>query len=100
MRVESAYDRLRFAQGMEDISSEKREKASTSFTEILKDSIQKVNELQLEADKAIAELATGQNRDIARTMIAVEKANIAFQMMTQIRNKIVEAYQEIMRMQV
>ncbi|RKY02556.1 flagellar hook-basal body complex protein FliE [Candidatus Poribacteria bacterium] len=70
-----------------------------SFIDVLKESIQKVNELQMEADRAIAELATGKNMDIARTMIAVEKASIAFQLMTQIRNKIVEAYQEIMRMQ-
>jgi len=85
---------------MRETASEGKGKASSSFVDILRDSIRRVNELQIEADKAIAELATGKNRDIARTMIAVEKANIAFQMMTQIRNKIVEAYQEIMRMQV
>ncbi len=100
MRVESSYDRLKFEGQMKEATSEGKDKASSSFMDILKDSIQKVNELQIEADKAIAELATGKNRDIARTMIAVEKANIAFQMMTQIRNKIIEAYQEIMRMQV
>lgn len=99
MRVESSYDRLKFEGQMKEAASEGKGKTS-SFMDILKDSIQKVNELQIEADKAIAELATGENRDIARTMIAVEKANIAFQMMAQIRNKIIEAYQEIMRMQV
>ena len=97
MRVETLNDRLRYRTGSEGKSSPSE---GRSFIEILKESIEKVNELQLEADKAIAELATGQNMDIAKTMIAVEKANIAFQMMTQIRNKIVEAYQEIMRMQI
>ncbi|HID56706.1 TPA: flagellar hook-basal body complex protein FliE [Candidatus Poribacteria bacterium] len=100
MRVESSHDRLKFEGQMRETASEGKGKASSSFVDILRDSIRRVNELQIEADKAIAELATGKNRDIARTMIAVEKANIAFQMMTQIRNKIVEAYQEIMRMQV
>jgi len=100
MKVESSYDRLKFEGQMKEITSGGKGKTTSSFMDILKDSIQKVNELQVEADKAIAELATGKNRDIARTMIAVEKASIAFQMMTQIRNKIVEAYQEIMRMQV
>ena len=69
------------------------------FGEVLKDSIKKVNALQLEADEAIKSFAKGESKDIHETMIAVQKADISFQMMMQIRNKIVEAYQEVMRMQ-
>ena len=64
------------------------------------DSIRQVNDMQQKADKAIESLATGEVKDIAQTMIAVEKADLSFELMTQIRNRIVEAYQEVMRMQV
>lgn len=64
------------------------------------ESLRQVNAMQKQADQAIEALATGEVRDIAQTMIAVEKANLSFELMTQIRNRIVEAYQEIMRMQV
>jgi len=82
------------------IKKVKAQKPKSSFSETLLKSIQKVNDLQEEADKSIEELATGENRDIAQTMISIEKANISFQLMTQIRNRIVETYQEVMRMQV
>ena len=78
----------------------KSQKPKSSFSDTLLKSIQKVNDLQEEADKSIEELATGEKRDVAQTMIAIEKANISFQLMTQIRNRIVETYQEVMRMQV
>ena len=70
-----------------------------SFSETLKTSINEVNQLQKEADRAIDALSAGETKDIAQTMIAVEKANISFQLMTQIRNRILQAYQEVMRMQ-
>ena len=70
-----------------------------SFTETLKESIADVNRLQKEADQAIESLVVGKTKDIAQTMIAVEKANVSFQLMTQVRNRILEAYQEVMRMQ-
>jgi len=70
-----------------------------SFQETLKESLEKVNELQKEADEAVKKLATGEGGNIHETMLAIEKADISFRMMMQVRNKIVEAYQEIMRMQ-
>lgn len=60
----------------------------------------KVGELQAGADKSIQGLATGQNNGLHEVMLAVEKASVSFQLLTQVRNKAVEAYQEIMRMQV
>lgn len=71
-----------------------------SFLEVLKDSVKKVNELQKQADAAIDDLIVGNSKDIAQTVIMMEKAEIAFRLMTQVRNKIVQAYEEIMRMQV
>ena len=71
-----------------------------SFAENLAESLDKVNNLQKEADKAIEDFATGETRNIHETMIAVNKADLAFRLTMQVRNKIVEAYQEVMRMQV
>ena len=71
-----------------------------SFGEILKTSLSEINQFQKNADRAIHELAGGNEKDIHQTMIALEKAEISFQFMMQVRNKIIAAYQEVMRMQV
>ncbi|HBG46104.1 MAG TPA: flagellar hook-basal body complex protein FliE [Deltaproteobacteria bacterium] len=72
----------------------------TGFSQVLKESIDKVNSLHNEADKAIEGLSTGQVNNIHDTMIAIEKANLSFNLMVQVRNKLVQAYEEIMRTQV
>ncbi len=76
------------------------QKGGASFGEVLKDAISTVNELQKQSDQEIQKLMTGESQDLHNTMIAVQKADLSFQMMMQVRNKIVQAYQEIMRMQV
>ena len=68
------------------------------FGEALRGALDQVNRLQQTADQATQEFALGQTQDIAGTMIALEKANLAFQFTLQIRNKLLEAYQEVMRM--
>jgi len=73
-------------------------KESTSFGEVLKQSLNEVNRLQLKADSSIEALVSGKNKDIHGTMIAISKADLAFRMTLQVRNKVLEAYQEIMRM--
>jgi len=75
------------------------EKGQTSFGDMLKQSINEVDKLQGEADKAITELATGQAQNLHSTLIALEKADVSFQLMMQVRNKILDAYREVMRMQ-
>jgi flagellar hook-basal body complex protein FliE len=67
---------------------------------MLNESMSEVNQLQKDANTAIEKLATGKNKDISETMLMVEKADIAFKAMNQIRTKVIEAYKEIMRMQV
>jgi flagellar hook-basal body complex protein FliE len=59
-----------------------------------------VNKLQVLADEKIEELAAGKQTDIHQTMIAVEKAGVSFELLMQIRNKLISAYDQIMRMQV
>ncbi len=73
---------------------------SSGFGEMLKDAISTVNEVQKQSDQQIQKLMTGESKDLHTTVIAMQKADLSFQMMMQVRNKIVQAYQEIMRMQV
>jgi flagellar hook-basal body complex protein FliE len=67
---------------------------------MLKSHLAEVNHLQTSSDVAAQRLASGQDKDIHNTMIAMEKAGLALQLTMQVRNKALEAYQEIMRMQV
>ena len=72
----------------------------TDFNSYLKDALGEVNHLQQKADQAIQQLVGEGKGDLQETMIAMEKADVSFRLMMQIRNKVLEAYQEIMRMQV
>ncbi|MBI3534805.1 MAG: flagellar hook-basal body complex protein FliE [Deltaproteobacteria bacterium] len=78
----------------------KSETSSKSFSELLKDSFEKVNEYQIQADRSVKELVAGRNKNIHETMLAVERADISLKLMMQVRNKLIDAYREIMRMQV
>ncbi len=71
-----------------------------SFAETLTESLKQVDALQKEADQAIEKLVSGESQNVHSAMLAVNKADTAFRMTMQVRNKIVEAYQEVMRMQV
>lgn len=74
--------------------------ADKSFTTTLKSSISEVNSLQAEADGAIRELVAGNENNIHEVMVAMEKASISFELLVQVRNKIIAAYDEIKRMQI
>jgi flagellar hook-basal body complex protein FliE len=67
---------------------------------MLQTSIAEVNQLQNAADNSIEQLVAGRSRNLHETMIAMEKADISFRLMMEVRNKIIEAYNEVMRMQV
>jgi flagellar hook-basal body complex protein FliE len=70
------------------------------FSSHLQNALGDVNELQQKADQAIQQLVGEGKGDLQDTMVALERADISFRLMMQIRNKVLEAYQEIMRMQV
>jgi len=74
--------------------------ATASFGDLLTQSINQVSRLQHEADASINDLAAGKQTDIHQTMIAVEKAEVSFELLMQIRNKVIAAYETIMRTQV
>ncbi len=81
-------------------SLKKAQEADDSFAEILKKSLQEVNELQNKADDSIKSIAEGKMDNIQDAVIAIEKADVSLKLLTEIRNKAIEAYKEIMRMQV
>jgi flagellar hook-basal body complex protein FliE len=74
--------------------------SAPSFGEAMREVLESTNRLQEQADNEIQALAVGKNGDLHKTMIAMEEADVSFQLLMQIRNKIVAAYQEIMRMQI
>ncbi len=71
-----------------------------SFKNVLANTINDTNALQKTADVKIQDLATGKTTNIPDVMMHVEKADIALRLMTQVRNKIIDAYQDVMKMQV
>ncbi len=71
-----------------------------SFIELLEESINRTNQLQLEADQLTEDFALGKIEDIHKVTIATEKAQLALNLTISIQNKVVEAYREIMRMQI
>jgi flagellar hook-basal body complex protein FliE len=69
------------------------------FSATLKNAINKVEELGQDANTQTAQLLQGDRQDVHNVLIAVEKADVAFQLMMQVRNKIVSAYQDVSKLQ-
>lgn len=69
------------------------------FADILTNALKDVNRLQLQADEAAKNMVLGEVDDIHQVMLATERAKLSLQLTVQIRNKLVESYQEISRMQ-
>jgi len=73
---------------------------TTDFASMLAEQLTKVNELQLQADNLTQQFVAGQTENLHDVHIAVEKANLALQLTVEVRNKVIEAYQEVSRMQI
>ena len=71
-----------------------------SFKQMLLDSIQQVNAMQQDAHRSVEALASGEHVNPAEVLAAVQKADVAFRTMMQIRNKLVEAYQQVSNIRV
>ena len=80
------------------IDSGKQQGGKASFSDMLKDTIKEVNQTQKTADKLSTEVASGKSDNIQETMLAMTQAELSFNLMVPVRNKALEAYQEIMRM--
>jgi len=111
LRIENIGQSLEIADGI-SAAREKREMMqqsagsaagetpSGSFTEMLNKAVEKTNELQVQGDKASAELMAGRTKNIHESLLVLERADLSLKLMMQVRNKVLDAYKEIMRMQV
>jgi flagellar hook-basal body complex protein FliE len=75
-------------------------KVGADFSQFLADALKEVDALQKNADVASVGLATGQIQDLHTAMVALEKANLSLSMTVEVRNKVLDAYHEIVRMQI
>lgn len=82
-----------------NMTDKKKAAEEVPFAEFLKKAFDEVNELQRDAEKKIEEVALGKASSFHEVIIATEKASLALELFAQIQNKLIEAYQEIMRLQ-
>jgi len=86
--------------GLSEKNGDKRETKSVDFLDVLNDAVKKLDDLQKEADALTLQYLAGEIDRIHEVVIAAERASLALQLAVQIRNKVIEAYQEISRMQI
>ena len=89
------------AQAQGQTAATKDAAGQSDFSDILKQSVEKVNDAQMDSKKLQEAFQMGDpNVQVSEVMVAMQKSNVSFQAMLQVRNKLVSAYQEIMNMQV
>jgi flagellar hook-basal body complex protein FliE len=93
-------ENFKWVEELDGISPSPESKGYKTFGDFLSDSVNNVNSLQTQANESIQKLVTGENKNIHETMLQVEQAEIAFKTMNQIRQKVLDAYREVMKMQV
>lgn len=76
------------------------ESPAGSFAELLGDAVQRVRDMHAESDTELRRLLAGEPVDLHRVLLAGEQAGLASELMVAVRNKMVDAYQEVMRIQV
>jgi flagellar hook-basal body complex protein FliE len=72
----------------------------TTFADVLKNTVDETNKIQVEKDKALADLATGQVKDLHQAALAINKADTSMKLMLEVKNKAMSAYKEILRTQI
>lgn len=75
-------------------------RASSGFDSVFRQAIQRVEGLRQSADESTVKLLAGENEDVHEVVLAMQRAELAFELFVEVRNKVVQAYQEIMRMQI
>lgn len=84
----------------ETVTGQKQQASSSSFAEVLAGAIRELNSSQLRAEEAVQKFLTGEIQDVHDVIIVLEEAKLTMQLAVEVRNKVIEAYQEMMRMQV
>jgi len=74
--------------------------SGTDFAALIKEQLQKVSRMQSEADERVQQLLTGQTQNLTEVFTAARKAEIAFSLLMEIRNKLIDAYEELKNMRV
>ncbi|GAA7501597.1 flagellar hook-basal body complex protein FliE [Helicobacter pylori] len=84
----------------EESGSTFKEQKGGEFSKLLKQSINELNNTQEQSDKALADMATGQIKDLHQAAIAIGKAETSMKLMLEVRNKAISAYKELLRTQI
>ncbi len=79
---------------------EVEKKEDGSFAEVLKESLDEVNDLQKKGEEAMSDIATGQVKDLHQAALAIGKAETSMKLMLEVRNKAINAYKELLRTQI
>jgi len=78
----------------------KQSEKPNNFAALMQHYVQQTNQETKAANEAAVDLATGKSNNVSETLLAIQKADLSFQLMVGVRNKLVDAYREVMRMQV
>ena len=100
MEISKIYSRDALLPELSHLDKGGPERSAETFRSVLEKSVKEVNEMLLGADEKNVELAVGKAENLHEATIAIEKAETALKLLVQVRNKALEAYHEIMRMQV
>ncbi|ATB70171.1 flagellar hook-basal body complex protein FliE [Sulfurospirillum diekertiae] len=96
----STIDTLSSLTNKSNITVNKADSSNGDFSKILQDSIEEINDSQVKGDKAMADIATGEVKDLHQAALSINKAEMSMKMMLEIRNKALSAYKEIARTQI
>lgn len=86
--------------GIPEIPKTTSKGGAAGFSDVLKEAIQTVDTLQDSSSRSVERFLSGEGEELHQTILSVQRAELAFDLAQQVRNKVVSAYQEIMRMQV
>ena len=98
--MQSSIDKISSLNKLVTNPAQKTEANGGDFSRILKESLEEVNDTQVKGDRAMADIATGQVKDLHQAAIAINKAETNMKMMLEVRNKALNAYKEIARTQI
>lgn len=103
MRIDQTFQPINFnevklGEGLQN--ARQSQVSGPSFSEYLNEQVSKVNDKMVTADTAVSDVVTGKSKNLHEMMVALNQADLSLRMLTKVRNKALEAYQELMRMSI
>lgn len=99
--MQNSLDKISSLGNVADVKKNISQGSGTGdFSKILENTLSEVNQAQQTGDKAMADIATGEVKDLHQAAIAIDKAEISMKLMLEVRNKALSAYKEIARTQI